>query len=33
MFNITLKFLHYWYFDGIFGNFAKDLNYGEIRSV
>ena len=33
MFNITLRFLHYRYFDGIFWNFEKDLNYGEIRSV
>ena len=33
MFNITLRFLHYRYFGGIFGNFEKDLNYGEIRSV
>ena len=33
MFNITLRFLHYRYFGGIFWNFEKDLNYGEIRSV
>ena len=33
MFNITLKFPHYRYFDGIFWNFEKDLFRRNIKLI